>query len=486
MYRPMRVASLPRLLVVMGLLGLLGGGLLWLVPHFESWVGLDEPWTPPEPSEAGLPADPLQALQALAVHGDVPECQAQAEDDDEEESGVHEHRIVPVAPLERLKGQAEKIRPYLGHPSELVVYRAASLLCFIQDRPSRRALEWLDSHYSCRGWVIQITAGAGLHPDMDFMPRRKTTQPAQAVSCQEGKSGYGLLSSLPFDENKPSPEALALARRISEGEVSAVHQALRTTQAMDVARRADGGHALMQVSTPLGLALVYQAFLERWEAEVLSYTTVRGAPKQVWKEELLAGGIGWEALKTVAERTGKSPEEVLVATVGLMPEPLMESVYAAVKKNGAFPWGIARFARSPEGEKVTSVTARAFMERIEQEDARKRTQLLDDASTRITSLFRARDRAALKQAAFVPMPTPFQQKLAACYLLALGEDEQLALSVLERSLPMTVPDRNAIRSEVKKVLDGARPGATKKRLQRLYEQLSAHCQQEDCSVESLR
>jgi hypothetical protein len=481
----MRIAWLPRLLIV---LGVLGGGLLWLVPRFGSLLEGDSPWTPPEPAVAGLPAAPMQALHALAVHGAIPECRAHVEEADDDE--VHEHRIVPVEPLSRLEGQAEKIRPYLGHPSELVVYRAASLLCFIQDRPSKRALEWLDSRYPCRRWVGQIMAGAGLRPDAGFMPRRQTAETSRTANCQEGhpKGGYELLSSLPHQGSSPSPEALALARRISEGDASAVHEALQTTQAMEFARRPDGGHALMRVSTPRGLALVYQALLERWDAEVLSYSSVWHDHRQEWKDGLLEG-VGLEALRTVAAYTGKTKEAVLVETVGLMPESLMEPTYAAVAQSDSFSSDIARLARSPEGDLVTSATARAFMERLEREDTQRRARKLEAASKRITAFYRAEDRTSLRMAAMVPMPTPFQQALAGCYLLALGEKEELPLFTLEqfeRSRRMTIPDRNAIRSEVKRVLDQAKPGATKKHLQRIYERLSEHCQREDCSVESPR
>jgi hypothetical protein len=322
------------------------------------------------------------------------------------------------------------------------------------------------------------------------MPRRKTTEPSAAESCQQGhtKAGHEVLSSLPYDGSRPSPEALALARRISEGDAGAVHEALQTTQAMELARRPDGGHALMQVSTPRGLALVFQALLERWDAELLSYSTLWHHQKREWTEELL-GDVGRGALRTVARRTGKTEEAVLVETVGLMPESLMEPLHAAVTQEDFLSSAIARFSRSPEGGLVTSATARAFMERLEREETQRQTQKLEAASRRITAFFQAGDRASLTQAAMVPMPTPFQQALAACYLLTLGEKEELplfALEQFERSRHMTIPDRNAIRSEVKRVLDQSKPGATKKRLQRLHERLSEHCQQEDCSLESPR
>ena len=482
----MRIARLPRLLLV---LGLLGGGVLWLVLRFGTPWGT--PWTPPEPAVAGLPADPAQALQALAVHGPIPECQAHGVEEDDD--SVHMHRVVPVEPLPDLEGQAEKIRPYLGHPSEPVVYRAASLLCFIQDRPSRRALEWLDSRYPCHEWVGRIMVGAGLRPDDGFMPRKKTAAPSRTAGCWAGqpRGGYQLLSSLPHDGSKPSPEALALARRISEGDAGAVHEALQTTWVMEMERRPDGGHALMQVSTPRGLALVYQALLERWDAKVLSSSMGWHQPRQEWKEGLLEG-VGRAALRTVVERTGKTQEAVLVETAGLMPESLMESIYAAVKQSGTYASGIARLARSPEGREVTSATARAFMERFEREDSQREAQLLEAASKRITAFYRAGDRASLTQAAMIPMPTPYQQALAACYLLALGEKAELPLIALEqfewfeRAQPTPNPNRNAIRSELKRVLDQEKPGATKKRLQRIYDRLSEHCQQGDCSVESPR
>jgi hypothetical protein len=202
--------------------------------------------------------------------------------------------------------------------------------------------------------------------------------------------------------------------------------------------------------------------------------------------------VGLAALMTVAERTGKTQEAVLVETVGLMPESLMEPTYAAVKQSDAYASGIARLARSPEGREVTSATARAFMERFEREDSQRQALLFEAASKRITAFYRAGDRASLTQAAMIPMPTQFQQALAACYLLALGEKAELPLFALEqfewleRAQPMPKPNRNAIRSELKRVLDQAKPGATKKRLQRIYERLSEHCQQEDCSVESPR
>ncbi|WP_143196174.1 hypothetical protein [Archangium sp. Cb G35] len=478
----MRVAWIPRLLVV---LGLLGGGLLWLVPRFEILMNGTSPWTPPEPAVAGLPADTTQALQALAVHGSVPECQAHAkeEGEDDAEEHVHRHIIVPVEPLARLEGQAEKIRSYLGHPSEPVVYRAASLLCFIQDRPSRRALEWLESRYPRRPWVRQIMAGAGLVSDEVLRSRR-----AVGYQAEYPKAGHEALSSLP-NGSSPSPEALALARRISEGDASAVRQALQFTQAMELARRPDGGHALRQVSTPRGLALVYQAILERWEAEVLSYSTVSPHQQREWKEGPLEG-MGLEILMSVRGRTGKAREAVLVETVGLMPESLREPMYAAIKQDTSLFREIARFARSPEGQEVTEVTARAFMERLEQEDTREQAQKREAMSEPIIALFRAGDVAALKQVAAFDMNNPFrplQQSLAASYLLALGEHEEFALGTLEAShLTLRIPERNIIRGVVKLVLDEAKSGATKKRLQRIYERLSRHCQGEDCSVERPR
>ncbi|AKJ02962.1 hypothetical protein ATI61_113152 [Archangium gephyra] len=346
----MRAPSFPRKLLVLGLgLGLLGVCLLVLALRSQGEANRLEPWTPPTLETAGVPADPVRALQALEVHGDVPYCHPReqlARHSDEGED--HTHTYVPVKPLPGLQGHAERIAPYLGHPSEPVVYRAATLLCFIQDTQSRRALAWLASRYTCRGWVRKVVSGAGM------------ALPAKRCEREEPQGGYALLMTpIPPGPRRSRPETLVLAERISKGEATAVREALHATQAMDLEQRWEAILALMNVSTPQGLALVLQALLEKWEEKVLSTRSRMG-----WNEAELLEGVGGAALRNVVERTGRTPEAVLVETVGLMPEALSRSMEGALREDAPLRDAIRRYAHSPEGREVTSDTARRFMERI--------------------------------------------------------------------------------------------------------------------------
>lgn len=454
-------------------LGLLVGGLLGLVTHStEGRAAQPAPWSPPTRARSEVPADPAQALQALAVHGGIPVCSPRESIEDVYSGDMdHHHRFLPVRPLPQLQGQAEKILPYLGHSSEPVVHRAASLLCFIQDTPSKRGLTWLVKHSPCRAWIARVSAGAGIS-------RRRASCPKEK---EDG--GYALLTTPP-DGGKPSPAALALARRISEGEATAVREALVATQAMVLARRAEGVQALTKVSTVPGLALVYRALLEGWEKEVLSASTDWVDRKSSVKADALLQGVGNAALHSVSQRTERSREAVLVDTVALLPESLVTHFYSMVNRDPPLRYAMGRFARSPTGREVKSTSARTLLDRIDRETFDNDPQEIEAESRRLTTLFKAKDEVALERV-LSSARQPFHRMLAACYLVGLGA-EGPALTRLERAETLTLHDGNAIRVEVKRLLEGAKPGATRERLQRIYAKLDERCRLNDCSVESPR
>lgn len=484
----MRAPSLPRrpFVLVLGLC-LVGTAFLLLEPHVTKWreragrverVVPKDPWTPPDLATSGIPADPTQALQALEVHGRVPDCHVSEHieyhsggDGDEDD---HDHVYRSVEPLPRLAGHAEAILPYLGHPSEPVVFRAASLLCFIQDAQSERALQWLYNHYQCRGWVSMIVRGA----------RVGVSRPEYCPPENED-GGYQLLSTPPSEGSKPSPEALVLAERISKGDVAAVHQALLATQDMELPRRSEGILALMNVSTPQGLALVFQALLDGWDAEVLKIRPGWSSSPTYWNGARFLEGMGGAALRSVVERTGRSEEAVLVEAVGLMPGSLVNPVQQLLREKQPLYYALGRLARSPTGREVTAAPARELLERIDRETAGNDPQEIEAESKRITALYRAKDVKALKQLVPSDRPDTFHAQLALCYLAGLGQ-EKFALPLLEKRAPLALHDTNAIRSEVKQLLDRAKPGATKERLQRIYEKMSLYCRLNDCVTESPR
>ncbi|MFY0570023.1 hypothetical protein ACN28E_40210 [Archangium lansingense] len=93
-------------------------------------------------------------------NGSVPDCvlreHIEAHSGGEDAEDDHVHRLLPPEPLPQLQGHAAAILPYLGHPSEPVVYRVARLLCLIRDAQSKRALEGLRHRYPCRRWIHGI------------------------------------------------------------------------------------------------------------------------------------------------------------------------------------------------------------------------------------------------------------------------------------------------------------------------------------------
>lgn len=381
----MRAPSLLRRPLVLALgLCLVGVAFLVLEPHFTKWRDRRERveyWTPPDPATSGIPVDAMQALQALEAYGDsLPECvlrqkveRVEAHSGGEDGEEDHVHLPVPPERLPRLEGHTEEILPYLGHPSEPVVYHAARLLCLIRDAESKRAMAGLRHRYACRRWIPGIMHVMG----MGRMP----------LECpyETPQGGYELLTTPPSDASKLSPEALSLAQRISNGEATAVRQALHTTQAMALDRRADGVLALMNVSTPQGLALVYQAILEGWEEKLLSVRTDWMHPRITRDDKSLLKGVGGAALRSVAERTGSSQESVLVVAVGLMPAALVTPFYEAVREDTPLFYAMGRFARSTAGQEVTAATARELLERINRETVGKDPQESEAGSQRLTN-----------------------------------------------------------------------------------------------------
>ena len=454
-------------------LSLLGVGLLLFRPHLKAPAHPLAPWAPPELAMAGVPVDPTQALQALAVHGTVPECREaeevaadEDEDEDEEDDHYFAHRAqhsrvyVPVTPLAGLEGHTETILPYLGHPSELVVHRAATLLCFIQDGPSKRGLTWLGTHYPCRPWVRRTLAGAGV------------TQEKANCPLEQPIGGYALLSTPLPEGSEPSPEALALARRISQGEASAVHQALQATQAMELSRRPEGVQALMNVSTTQGLALVFQALLEDWEAEVLFRSVDRPDSKMSWSPQQLLAGVGGAAFRSVVARTGRSPEQVVVDVAGLLPESLEWRLAAWVWPDKALLYAVGRFARSPAGREVTSATARKLLDRIDQETVNEDPREIKAEAQRITALFEAGNRVALEQLVSSQPRTSFQHMLAACYLMGLGQGE-IDLTMYKPPYQGFFHQHRVVLQAMQQVLHRLKPRAARDRLQRIFDQVNA-------------
>ena len=107
-----------------------------------------------------LPADSATALKALESFGTVGACVPSGRIERHGED--HDHVPVAVAPVAALKGRSAEIIPWLAHADEAVVHRAATLLCFIQDEPSKAALTALIAKFPCRRSLVPIAVGAGI------------------------------------------------------------------------------------------------------------------------------------------------------------------------------------------------------------------------------------------------------------------------------------------------------------------------------------
>ncbi|GEM_PF-4433633 len=107
-----------------------------------------------------LGADGGSGLKALESFGSVGECVPTHHI--ERHGADHTHVPFAVEPLARLKGRSAEVIPWLEHADEAVVHRAATLLCFIQDAPSKAALAALVAKFPCRRWLEAIAAGAGI------------------------------------------------------------------------------------------------------------------------------------------------------------------------------------------------------------------------------------------------------------------------------------------------------------------------------------
>ena len=109
---------------------------------------------------SALPADSATALQALESFGNVGACVPAGRI--ERDGASHHHLPFAVAPVAALKGRSAEVIPWLAHADEAVVHRAATLLCFIQDEPSKAALSALVAKFPCRRSLAPIAAGAGI------------------------------------------------------------------------------------------------------------------------------------------------------------------------------------------------------------------------------------------------------------------------------------------------------------------------------------
>jgi hypothetical protein len=436
---------------------------------------------------AALPADPHEALRALEGYGATPACEF--DESIEAYTGppptidlgngpvpmrppAHVHTIKAPALLPALRGKSSAIIPFLEHRSQVVVHRAATLLCFVRDAPAKAALVKVAARHRCLAWLQRI---ALLVSGVD-----------EAAACEPGAepSGYDA-----FGQGKPAPQrsaaALELAARISKGEAAALHQALQDGVAMAVSDRQDAYDALRAISAPAGLALLVQASQASWENDLLE--PVVGVPLLTsrWEREAFNQNTFEPAVENTAVRLHVSPGEVLVRVFGLLPPALQRDFRHFLESDRNLLLALGRYARSPAAATVTEPLARELLQQVRRQTDGADPLENDAESRRISSLRKAEDLVALREVA-TQARNPFHQLLAACALLHLG-DSEFALPLLEQKpAPMGLLDMNAIRAEVKALRDAATPGPARDRLEKAFAVWNAHCAQNDCSRESPR
>ena len=246
-----------------------------------------------------LPTDPEEALRALDAYGPTPaECERH---EDVFRTGPgpldHEHVFVRPAPLPSLVGKSAEFIPWLEHPSQPVVRRAATLLCLTQEPQAAAALAMAAAKHPCLAWLRGAAYNAGARLDPQGC-RDDEEPPSGAAAFTHGRPS-----------EHPSPSALRLADRISSGEETALREAFRAGVAMAPGERRDALDALRGISSPAGLALLLRGLLEPWEARLL------GDP---WNEVAFVEQVFEPALRTTGDRTKLTRPELVVRVVPLL------------------------------------------------------------------------------------------------------------------------------------------------------------------------
>lgn len=401
---------------------------------------------------AAPPSDPEQALAALRAIGEAPDCvptfrkesvqvprlrpirivrsggDAGAEPSEPVTYVTQQREVaVPRAPEPRLKGRTAEILPFAAHANRRVVQRAVALLCAVQDAAARAAIRELATGHPCFRWLDEALYGAGIE-DLSQAPRG---------DCA-GAEDEPIPGEVHSWAKWVTPEARALARRLSAGEEAALRQALADREAMDLRRVRSAVAALALIDQRPGWVRLAAQF------PAADHTRPEAATRYL----AFVQGLGPHTLKAVAAANKHSLAEEIVAVLLEHPELEQALYYMGRSDHETFgQLGILAGAARKSGRPRQLLE---WFELIEDAAVEANPGIVEVDNKVLEKKFKARDAAGLRAFLKDERHRRVQRLYAGSLLAQLGHEDGLDLFAEEKSVRSTFS--GAIASELRDVI----------------------------------